>query len=112
MMDNNLITENKNNTNTNNTTILHEVEMLGKKELRKEKIIVPKNVRFISNWEGFELPNKPSIIDKKVPGCGFTEYCLTNNENVVLCSPRKLLLNNKYRQHLGEVFYVENKLDR
>jgi hypothetical protein len=112
MMDNNLITENKNNTNTNNTTILHEVEMLGKKELKKEKIIVPKNVRFISNWEGFELPNKPSIIDKKVPGCGFTEYCLTNNENVVLCSPRKLLLNNKYRQHLGEVFYVENKLDQ
>ena len=106
---NNLITEN--NTNINNT-ISHEVEMLGKKELKKEKIIVPKNVRFISNWEGFELPNKPSIIDKKVPGCGFTEYCLTNNENVVLCSPRKLLLNNKYRQHLGEVFYVENKLDQ
>ena len=104
-----LITEN--NTNTNNT-ISHEVEMLGKKELKKEKIIVPKNVRFISNWEGFELPNKPSIIDKKVPGCGFTEYCLTNSENVVLCSPRKLLLNNKYRQHLGEVFYVENKLDQ
>jgi hypothetical protein len=94
------------------TTISHEAEMLGKKELKKEKIIVPKNVRFISNWEGFELPNKPSIIDKKVPGCGFTEYCLTNNENVVLCSPRKLLLNNKYRQHLGEVFYVENKLDQ
>ena len=109
MTEENLITEN--NTNTNNT-ILHEVEMLGKKELKKEKIIVPKNVRFISNWEGFELPNKPSIIDKKVPGCGFTEYCLTNNENVVLCSPRKLLLNNKYRQHLGEVFYVENKLDQ
>ena len=110
MIEDNLITEN-NNTNTNNT-ISHEVEMLGKKELKKEKIIVPKNVRFISNWEGFELPNKPSIIDKKVPGCGFTEYCLTNNENVVLCSPRKLLLNNKYRQHLGEVFYVENKLDQ
>ena len=109
MTEENLITEN--NTNTNNT-ISHEVEMLGKKELKKEKIIVPKNVRFISNWEGFELPNKPSIIDKKVPGCGFTEYCLTNNENVVLCSPRKLLLNNKYRQHLGEVFYVENKLDQ
>ena len=109
MIEDNLITEN--NTNTNNT-ISHEVEMLGKKELKKEKIIVPKNVRFISNWEGFELPNKPSIIDKKVPGCGFTEYCLTNNENVVLCSPRKLLLNNKYRQHLGEVFYVENKLDQ
>ena len=109
MTEENLITEN--NTNTNNT-ISHEVEMLGKKELKKEKIIVPKNVRFISNWEGFELPNKPSIIDKKVPGCGFTEYCLTNSENVVLCSPRKLLLNNKYRQHLGEVFYVENKLDQ
>ena len=109
MTEENLITEN--NTNINNT-ISHEVEMLGKKELKKEKIIVPKNVRFISNWEGFELPNKPSIIDKKVPGCGFTEYCLTNNENVVLCSPRKLLLNNKYRQHLGEVFYVENKLDQ
>ena len=97
--------------NQNNLPI-QKVEMIGKRELKKEKIIVPKNVRFISNWKGFELPNKPSIINKKVPGCGFTEYCLTNNENVVLCSPRKLLLNNKYRQHPGEVFYVENKLDQ
>ena len=98
--------------NQNNLPPIQKVEMIGKRVLKKEKIIVPKNVRFISNWKGFELPNKPSIINKKVPGCGFTEYCLTNNENVVLCSPRKLLLNNKYRQHPGEVFYVENKLDQ
>ena len=80
--------------------------------MKKERINVPFGIRFISEWENFSIPNHPCIIDKKIPGCGFTEYCITNNENVILCSPRKLLLENKEDQHSNDVLYVKNDLDQ
>lgn len=80
--------------------------------MNKTKIIVPAGIRFMSQWKDFVIPEEPCIVDKKIPGCGFTEYCLTNSENVILCSPRKLLLKNKEKQHLGEVLYVNNSLDQ
>ena len=73
---------------------------------------VPKGIRYMSDWKDFAIPDYPCIIDKKIPGCGFTEYCLTNPENVILCSPRKILLKNKESQHPGEVLYVKNELDQ
>ena len=78
-----------------------------------EKFIlpVPKGVRYISDWKKFKLNDYPHIIDKQIPGCGFTEWCLTNDENIVLCSPRKILLQNKYDQHNEDVFLVVNKYD-
>ena len=80
--------------------------------MKKSKITVPSGIRFMSEWKDFIIPDYPCIMDKKIPGCGFTEYCLTNSENVILCSPRKLLLRNKEKQHLGEVLYVNNSLDQ
>ena len=81
--------------------------------MNKIKIAVPSGIRFMSQWKDFTIPDYPCIMDKKIPGCGFTEYCLTNSENVILCSPRKLLLRrNKEKQHLGEVLYVNNSLDQ
>ena len=78
----------------------------------KEIIKVPKGIRFISEWKEFNIPNFPCIIDKKIPGCGFTEYCISNPENIILCSPRKILLENKENQHPNEVLYVKNELDQ
>ena len=78
----------------------------------KEKVVVPKGIRFISEWKDFTIPDYPCIIDKKIPGCGFTEYCITNSEDIILCSPRKILLGNKNKQHPGEVLYVKNELDQ
>lgn len=76
-----------------------------------EKIIkVPKGIRYISEWKEFELFNFPHILDKKIPGCGFTEWCLVNNQDVILCSPRKILLQNKKEQH-EEVFLVINEYE-
>ena len=80
--------------------------------MNKSKVIVPAGIRFMSEWKDFVIPDYPCIVDKKIPGCGFTEYCLTNSENVILCSPRKLLLRNKEKQHPGEVLYVNNSLDQ
>jgi hypothetical protein len=79
--------------------------------MKKMIIKVPKGVRYINQWEGFTLPDTPTIIDKQITGCGFTEYCLTNKDNVILCSPRKILLENKEEQHSGDVLYAKSGLD-
>ena len=73
------------------------------------EIIVPKGIRYVSEWENFTIPDFPHIMDKQIPGCGFTEWCLTNNQDVVLCSPRRILLENKTEQHEGEVYYFRNE---
>ena len=77
----------------------------------KQKINVPAGVRYISEWKGFELLPDPYILDKKIPGCGFTEFCITNGMNIILCSPRIVLLENKQQQHPDDVLFVRNSLD-
>lgn len=85
----------------------------------KNTIIVPKGIRYISDWEklenGYSLRNFrfPHILDKRITGCGFTEYCMRNNMNVVLCSPRRALLENKMDQHQKEqnVIYFKNDIE-
>ena len=75
-------------------------------------IIVPKGIRYIGLWEDFELFDFPYILDKKLPGCGFTEYCITSPKfNSILCSPRKILLENKHDQHPDDTFLVVNEYD-
>ena len=74
-------------------------------------ITVPSGIRYINQWKEFNLPNHPCIINKQITGCGFTEYCLTNSDNVILCSPRKILLENKAEQHEGEILYAKSGLD-
>ena len=72
----------------------------------KEKVIlqVPKGIRYIDDYEkqGFHLEDFPYILDKKIPGCGFTSWILTNSQNIILASPRKMLMENKERQINGE----------
>ena len=82
--------------------------------MNKEKIEVPEGIRFLSDWENFRLNSFPNkcIINKQIPGCGFTEYCIRSNENIILCSPRKILLKNKYDQHKNEVYLVVNEMDK
>ena len=87
--------------------------------MKKNTIIVPKGIRYISDWErlegGYSLRNYefPHILDKKITGCGFTEYCMRNNMNIVLCSPRRALLENKMDQHKEEqnVIYFNNDIE-
>ena len=75
-------------------------------------IPVPANIRFMSQWKEFSIPDIPHIMNKQIPGCGFTEYCITNNEDVILCSPRKILLQNKFEQHKEDVYLVVNERDK
>lgn len=80
--------------------------------MEKQTIVVPKGIKFLSNWSGFSLPDHPCIINKQITGCGFTEFCLRSNLNVILCSPRKILLENKEEQHAGNVYYVKNSMEK
>ena len=82
--------------------------------MNRQKINVPEGIRFLSDWDWFKLSEFPNkcIINKQIPGCGFTEYCIRSNENIILCSPRKLLLKNKFDQHKNEVYLVVNEMDK
>ena len=62
-------------------------------------------INYISQWDNFELPKGHSVIDKSVCGCGFTHYCLTNKDFVILVSPRVSLLENKLGQIGGCYFF-------
>ena len=76
------------------------------------EIIVPEGIRFISDWKNYSLAwfQFQHILDKKIPGCGYTEYCIRAKLPIILCSPRKILLENKSEQH-PEVFYFKNELE-
>ena len=78
--------------------------------MKRETLVVPAGIRYMSDWAkmegGYRLEDYrfPHIVNKSITGCGFTEYCLRNNLNIILCSPRKILLENKEDQHRNEVF--------
>ncbi len=87
--------------------------------MNKTIIDVPRGIRYISEWANlsnnpFSIPDHPCIIDKGLTGCGFTEYCVNpqyNNENIILCSPRRILMKNKYQQQTeagNDVYIVWN----
>ena len=44
--------------------------------MEKLNLVVPKGIRYISDWDGYNLENYPfpHILDKVLTGCGFTEY--------------------------------------
>ena len=82
--------------------------------MNKKVIKVPsgRDIKYISEWQDYFLPTGHCIVDKGVTGCGYTEYTLTNNLPTVLCSPRKLLLENKSEQHQGDIniLYLKNEI--
>ena len=77
-----------------------------------QKVPSGRNIKYISDWKSYSLPSGHCIVDKGVTGCGYTEYTLTNNLPTVLCSPRKLLLENKSEQHQNDlnILYLKNEI--
>ena len=82
--------------------------------VKHEPIQVPQGIRYLGNWNEFSFNKFPDkcILDKQLPGCGFTEYCLRCPEPVILASPRIMLINNKKDQHGDDVFLVVNSMDK
>ena len=88
----------------------------------KHKIVVPKGIRYISDWDNLEggkklrdeLPGEGQyIMNKTITGCGYTEYWITNGLPAIICSPRLILLENKEDQHQEDknVLYLKNEYD-
>ena len=79
-----------------------------------EPIQVPQGIRYLGNWNEFKFNKFPDrcILDKELPGCGFTQYCLLGDEDVILTSPRIMLINNKADQIGKDVFLVVNEMDK
>lgn len=90
--------------------------------MEKHTIKVPKEIRYISDWDNLEegkrlrdlVPSDQSyIMNKTITGCGYTEYWLNNDQNIILCSPRLVLLENKEEQHKDQenLLYLKNEFD-
>lgn len=77
--------------------------------MHKQIINVPEYVEYISEWNEYQYPLGHVIVDKTICGCGFTEFCLCNSLPTILCSPRKVLLENKEQQHQGDLYYFKNE---
>ena len=77
--------------------------------MKKQSIEVPDGIKYLSEWKELQdlLPkNEHYILNKKVCGCGATEAFLNLDKKVILASPRKHLLYNKYSQHLSDNFHL------
>ena len=74
--------------------------------------IIPSGIRYLGDWRDFffyKLPPK-CIINKQIPGCGFTERCINGIENIILAEPRIAILESKYSKHDKDVYLVRNEL--
>ena len=76
--------------------------------MEKQKLEVPSGIRYMSEWGDYRIHCFSHILNKQIPGCGYTEYCIRNSDDTILCSPRKILLQNKYEQHPDTTFLVVN----
>ena len=87
--------------------------------MEKERYYCTERIRYIGEidettkkrkWPEFPLRdfNEQCIINKVLTGCGFTEYCIKCEIPIILISPRRFLLDNKWEQHPGEVYYFRN----
>lgn len=77
--------------------------------MKKHIIKVPPGTEHLSEWKDFftTIPhNQHLILNKKICGCGATEAYLRTDKKVILASPRKHLLYNKYSQHLTDNFHL------
>ena len=64
---------------------------------------IPKGIRHLSDWK--EIGNYinydyPIILNKQVTACGATTYYLLNDDNIILCSPRKAMIQSKLKDEL------------
>lgn len=77
--------------------------------MKKIQINVPSGIKYLSDWDELWdlLPNdRPFILNKRICGCGATEMYIRSDKKVILASPRKHLLYNKYSQHFSDNLYL------
>lgn len=73
--------------------------------MKKTYINIPEGIEYLTK-EIFSFPD--GIFNKVVTGCGITTVALTNDEPIILVSPRKALLENKAEQH-SNVYWLHSE---
>ena len=78
--------------------------------MHKITLNVPEGIRYLSDWHNLWNTLLPEgqhyILNKRICGCGATEAYLRSGRKVILASPRKHLLYNKYSQHLSDNLHL------
>lgn len=77
--------------------------------MKKITLNVPAGIKYLSEWKELWnlLPmNQHYILNKRICGCGATEAYIGSDRKVILASPRKQLLYNKYSQHLSDNLHL------
>lgn len=77
--------------------------------MKKITLNVPDGIKYLSEWKELWnlLPmNQHYILNKRICGCGATEAYIGSDRKVILTSPRKQLLYNKYSQHLSDNLHL------
>lgn len=77
--------------------------------MKKITLNVPDGIKYLSEWKELWnlLPmNQHYILNKRICGCGATEAYISSDRKVILASPRKQLLYNKYSQHLSDNLHL------
>ena len=77
--------------------------------MKKITLNVPDGIKYLSEWKELWnlLPmNQHYILNKRICGCGATEAYIDSDRKVILASPRKQLLYNKYSQHLSDNLHL------
>lgn len=77
--------------------------------MNKITLNVPDGIKYLSEWKELWnlLPmNQHYILNKRICGCGATEAYIGSDRKVILASPRKQLIYNKYSQHLSDNLHL------
>lgn len=78
--------------------------------MHKITLNVPDGIKYLSDWHDLWNTLLPEgqhyILNKRICGCGATEAYLRSGRKVILASPRKHLLYNKYSQHLSDNLHL------
>lgn len=77
--------------------------------MNKITLNVPAGIKYLSEWKELWnlLPmNQHYILNKRICGCGATEAYIGSDKKVILASPRKQLIYNKYSQHISDNLHL------
>lgn len=66
--------------------------------------LVPETVNYLTDWDGFELPN--GVFNKGITACGATTLAIRDEHKTIICSPRNNLIENKHAQHPNTLLVV------
>lgn len=78
--------------------------------MKRTILNVPEGIRYLSDWKNFKdiLPNGKIILNKSLPDCGASSWFLSNNDDVILASPRLSMLKCKSTdKNLQDIYWFK-----